>query len=62
MIGMEALIQCHLLVISKSLISREDVTLWSALYRTYNDMMHEMGVTEDAIYVGARVPQSSFVL
>ena len=38
-----------LLVLSESLTSMEDATLWSALCSTHNDVMDEMGVIEDAI-------------
>ena len=41
-----------LLVLSESLTSMEDATLWSALCSTHNNVMDEMGVIEDVIFLG----------
>ena len=52
---------CFPLVLSKSLTSREDITLRLASFSTHNDVMYEMDVIENAIS-GAKVPRSSSAL
>ena len=42
---------CLPLILCRGLASREDVSLRSVLCSTYNDVMEEMGVIEDAIRV-----------